>query len=321
MKRIIFIGVIIISATVLLSIILLTGRSPFGKNNSSFASEPKGEITKIEFSDGENEISLVKDDNNWLLNGKDETRKSGILFIERILTELSIKSPVSSELFDKEIVEKNIQPVKVKVYEKRKLIKSFLVYKTSSNKYGNIMKLRANSLPFIVYLPGFDGEIGSAFTMNELFWQPYNIFNLLPSEILSVKFDQLADTSDSFMISYKDHKYALSGGKGNLSGWDSARVYRYLSYFTYIPFESWALDVSTDDENLLDISNPLYRISVINFEGKETILTLWEKTDKSTAGADSDRLYGKTSGSNNFIVIRYFDIDPLIKKRSYFFPQ
>ena len=36
---------------------------------------------------------------------------------------------------------------------------------------------------------------------------------------------------------------------------------------------------------------------------------------------DSDRLLGKTDESNELFIMRYFDIDPLIKKRSYFFPQ
>ena len=101
---------------------------------------------------------------------------------------MKIKSPVSAELFKSEITEKGIEPVRVKVYENRKLIKSFLVYKTSSNSYGNIMKIRERSKPFIVYVPGYDGDIGSAFTLNELFWQPYTVFNLLPSEIRIGKF-------------------------------------------------------------------------------------------------------------------------------------
>ena len=53
-----------------------------------------------------------------MLNGKDETRKSGILFILRILKEIKIKSPVSEELFKSEISGKGMKPVRVKVYRK-----------------------------------------------------------------------------------------------------------------------------------------------------------------------------------------------------------
>ena len=70
-------------------------------------------------------LSLEKEGENWLINGKIEARKSGILFILRILQEIKIKSPVSAELFENEITGKGIVPVKVKVYEKRKLSEDF----------------------------------------------------------------------------------------------------------------------------------------------------------------------------------------------------
>ena len=132
------------------------------------------------------------------------------MFLLRILKEIKIKSPVSAGLFQSEITSKNISPVKVKVYENRKLLKTFLVYKTQSNAYGNFMKLKESSKPFIVYVPGYDGDIGSAFILNELYWQPYIVFNLLPSEIASVNFENFSDTSSSFTIANKNQHYFLS---------------------------------------------------------------------------------------------------------------
>ena len=38
-------------------------------------------------------------------------------------------------------------------------------------------------------------------------------------------------------------------------------------------------------------------------------------------GKDSDRLLGKTNERDELFIMRYFDIDPMIKKRSYFFPE
>jgi hypothetical protein len=266
---------------------------------------------------------LEKKGETWVINGKIEARKSGILFILRILREIRIKSPVSAELFESEIIIKGIEPVKVKVYEKRKLIKSFLVYKTSSNSYGNIMKIRERSKPFIICVPGYDGDIGSAFTLNELFWQPYTVFNLLPSEIASVNFENFSDTSSSFLITRRSHNFVLSAMNRELKGWDSTLVTRYLSYFAWIPFEKWALEMRAEERKKAESRHPVYRITVTTSTGKKTILTLWDKT-KGVEGSvtkDSDRLMGRTQNSDEFFVMRYFDIDPLLKKRSYFFPE
>lgn len=321
MRKIIIHGILLLIIAGLLSLILFKGRSPFGKSNSSFASEPQKEITRVEFSEGEKKLFLEKEGEGWLLNGKSETRKSGILFIQRVLQEIKIKSPVSAELFENEIAAKSISAVKVRVYEKRKLLKSFLVYKTSSNIYGNIMKMRGSSKPFIVYVPGFEGDIGSVFTFNELYWQPYNVFNLLPSEIASVTFENISDTSASFSIINKNQQYFLSDLNKNLTGWDSSLVSRYISYFTWIPFESWAFGLGEEEKKKVESQRPLYRVSVTTTNGSKKVLTLWERITDKNDTKDSDRLFGKTESGDVLFIMRYFDIDPLIKKRSYFFPE
>jgi hypothetical protein len=308
-------------ALVVVLLVLLKSRSPFGKNNSSFASEPKEEITRIEFSEGDRKLTLEKRKDNWYINGKIEARKNGIMFIIRALKEIKIKSPVSFELFETEITEKGIVPVKVKVFENRKMLKSFLVYKTESNPFGNIMKIKDQSKPFIVYIPGYEGNIGSGFSVNELFWQPYNVFNLLPSEIASVDFENLSDTSSSFSIVNNKHHYTISSGNRELSGWDSTLVTRYISYFTWIPFESWAFEMGEEERKMIVARQPHYRISVKTVGGINKVLTLWERWigENNSKTKDSDRLYGKLQNNEELIVLRYFDIDPLLKKKTYFF--
>ena len=308
---------------VLLLLIIFRTRSPFGKNNSSFSSEPEKEITKIELSDNVKKLVIEEKGDNWLINGKSVARKSGVMFLLRILKEIKIKSPVSADLFEAEITSKNISGVKVKVYENRKLLNTFLVYKTQSNAYGNFAKLKETSKPFIVYVPGYEGDIGSGFILNELYWQPYLVFNLLPSEISSVNFENLSDTTSSFKITYKSQHYSLSSSKGVLTGWDSSLVARYITYFARVPFESWSFGTADAWKKSNESDQPLYRITVNTTQGRKNVLTLWAltKEKQGTKEIDSDRLLGKTDENDEFFIMRYFDIDPLIKNRSYFFPK
>jgi hypothetical protein len=323
MYKLVLRSLLIIIAFILIMFLIFRNRLPFGKDNSSFATEPDKEITRIEFSVPGKRLSLEKKGENWIINGTSEARKSGILFILRILQEIKIKSPVSADFFKSEITEKRLEPIQIKVYENRRLIKSFLVYKTSSNSYGIIMKLRERSKPFIVYVPGYDVNIGAAFTINELFWQSYTVFNLLPSEIESVNFENFSDTSFSFLITATDHHFTLSAVNRKLMGWDSTRVTRYLSYFAWIPFEKWALEMGEEEKRIVESQRPLFRFTVTTTVGTKKILTLWEKmkVENGDLSKDSDRLLGRTETSDEFFVMRYFDIDPLLKKRSYFFPE
>jgi hypothetical protein len=323
MNKLIIRGLFISIALILILLLLFRNRLPFGKGNSSFAVEPGYTITRIEFSDRDSKLVLEQKGDKWLINGRSEARKNGILFIIRILREIKIKSPVSPELFKSEIADKGIEPVKIRVFENRKLIRSLMVYKTSSNSYGNMMKIRERSKPFIVYMPGYDGDIGSAFTLSELFWQPYTVFNLLPTEIAAVSFENFSDTSSSFTITCGNQDFTLLSGSKPITGWDSSLVKRYLSYFAWIPFEKWELGMKEEEKQVIESRSPSYRITVNTSDGRKMILSLWERMteDGGQAKKDSDRLLGKTQSGNEFFVMRYFDIDPLLKKRSYFFPE
>jgi hypothetical protein len=321
-KLIIRIGFFTIAVVIIL-LIILKNRSPFGKNNSSFISEPERQITRIDFLEGSKKLYLEKDKDRWLINGKNEARRSGVQFILKILQEIKIKSPVSSELYKSEITDKAIEPVRVKVFENRKLLKSFLVYKTQSNIYGNIMKVKNTSKPFIVSVPGYEGNIGSGFTLNELFWQTYTLFNLMPSEITSVRLENMPDSSSSFSIVNNHHNFILSDLTKDLTGWDSTMVTRYLSYFARVPFESWALELSEDQKKYIEAQRPLYKLTVNTIEGLKTELILWEKMkdENGVKTVDTDRLFGKTQERDEIFIIRYFDIDPLLKRRTYFYPH
>lgn len=303
-------------------LIMLSGRSPFGRKNSSFAIKPGSEITKIELIEGDRRMTLEKKKDEWRLNGTEEAKKNRVMFILEVLRDIRIKSPVSQEFFENEITRKGISPVRVRVFQGRRMIKSFLVYRTSSNPYGNIMKIRENSKPFIMNLPGSGSEIGSIFTANELMWKPYYLFSVPMPEILSVTFNNLRDSASSFMIRKDNSHLYLSDVTGELNGWDSLRVTRYLSYFFNIPFEDWASELTRNERDSICSETPLYVIKVTAVGGKNKEITLWErvKTENGVRKPDSDRLWAKSNESEEFMILKYFDVDPLLKKKSYFFP-
>lgn len=319
MKNKVYTYAILIIAAVLLGILLVSrNRSPFGKKNTSFASYPEREITGVEFVQDEKRLTLEKAEDEWLVNGSVPARNSSINFILRILTEMKIKSPVSDRITDSII--SSVEPVRVRVYEEGNRINSFMVYKTRTNPYGNIMKMSGKAKPFIVYVPGHDNDIGSAFTLNELYWQPYTIFNLLPSEIKRVDFENGNDPSGSFSVVRKQDEFSLFAGEKELSGWDSALVKRYLSYYTFIPFETWAFALDKQEKQRIITEKPAYTIIVTTVKGDVISLNLWERKNEDGTN-DSDRLYGKTGASDEIFIVRYFDVDPVLKRNDYFFGE
>ena len=312
---------LIIIAICIAIFLVFRNKVPFGKSNTSFAVKPDARITRIELIQGNRKIRIEEVGDKWLVNRKDEARKSAVVFILKTLREMKIKSPVSSESFENEIVKNGIDPVRVNVFSRYRLIRGFYVYKTGSNIYGNIMKIKAFSKPYIVYLPGYEDNIGDNFVADELFWKPFQVFHLLPSEIESVTNEIFSDVNSSFGIESKLKSFQLTDLKTTVTGWDTAKVKRYLTYFTAIAFESWAAGLTESEINSIISSNPLYRISVKKADEKEIVLTVWEKwkTENGIRTPDTDRVWARTNQQNELFIIKYLDLDPVLKKRSYFY--
>ncbi len=321
-KKIVWLAAMVIFAGLLLLLLLHGRQSSFGKRDTGFAVAAGSEITRIEMAQGDERVVLNNDGTGWFVNNGGETRKSAVNFLLQTLREIAIKSPVSDEHFDKEVVEKGIVPVRVKVWSRNRMINSFLVYKTDSNIYGNIMRRTARTKPFIVSIPGFEGAIGSNFNMNELFWMPFNVFSYIPGDIASVKVDYQANPEESFTV----YNSSLMGSdtleKSVNDGFDNTKIKRYLSYFTWVPFESWAFDLEEAVADSITATAPMAKIIVSLSGGDSGILTIWEKTltVDGELVTDTDRAWGRRDDGKLFLV-RYFDIDPLLRRKSYFLAE
>lgn len=312
----------IIYATLLLAlavILLFIGKQqPFGKRNSSFAIKDGAEISLIEFSRGKEKLSLEKNnDGSWVVNGNYEARVNGITFIKGVLAGLEIKSTVSEEIFTKEIIAKNIEPVKVRVFSGNKTIGGFLVYKTQSNIYGNIMKTTPKSKPFIVNVPGYDFDIGSAFTLNENYWRPYTLFSSLPAEIAKIELINGADSLASYTIvnNFRENSVSIEPTFGSKP--DTSLIKRYLTYFSMVPFESWALNIPAEQIVEITEGRYIFKLTISKSNGTTTTVTFWPMD--MDGKLDTDRLWARIDNNDNLVTVKYFDIDPVIKKRSFFF--
>ncbi|MBM3420311.1 MAG: hypothetical protein FJY11_04160 [Bacteroidetes bacterium] len=70
-------------------------------------------------------------------------------------------------------------------------------------------------------------------------------------------------------------------------------------------------------------SRPFAIITLELADGKSKTLRLWNKTiiSDSVTVQDTDRAWGNLNDAGNLFVVRYYDIDPILRKMSYFFQQ
>lgn len=300
--------------------LILRDSNPFGKENSKFCVDWSDQIQKITISEGSQVLTLTKSEQGWLVNNNKKARESAISFIIKTLSSLEIKSPITETKFQDLFAGEDMEPKLVRVEGKGRKLMSFLIYKSNTLGEHAIFKRKAGSLPFYLSIPAYDTDPGSHFVCDELFWLPYNIFNLHPDKLKSVSLNYSDPDMDDILIEFDAKEPRIKFNGVEAVSVDSEKLKRYISYFTYIPFENWAFALHSDvKEKVLD-SEPVMIFSIKMNDGSSKNVKLWLRLIEGASGVipDTDRLYGEMDNGGELFIVRYFDIDPLIKRSEYF---
>ncbi len=317
MKRVA--GVIVIIIIVIM--LFFIGRHvPFGAGNSVFYVENTQRINSIIISDENRSVSLNREPDGWYVNGEYGARPQAIEFIIKTIGDIRIKSPVSDKTYEDLMGSENTREIKVQIFDNRKMIQSFYIYMNTGDEYPGIMQKRKKTKPFIVHIPGYETDPCSHFVTDSRFWMPFMVFELRPDQIseIHLKYSDTPDSSISIIQNGKEITF-LSDYYNN-EAIDTIATGRYLSYFTYVPFENWASDMSTGKKDSITASNPYFNLEVITDNSDTIKLLTWTRTIMSgnRIVVDTDRLWGTLNEGEDLFIIKYYDLDPLIKQPSYF---
>jgi len=320
MKRLAGIILIIIIAIVL---IIIGKHTPFGADNSVFYVENTEKINRIVIRSQNESVSLAHEPDGWYVNDEHTAKPQAVGFLLKILKDIRIKSPVSDETYSDLLKDGNTKEIEVQVFEDSKIIQSFFIFINNGIEYPGIMQKRKRTKPFIVHIPGYETDPCSHFVSDYRFWIPYMVFELNPASIseIHLHYPDMPDSSFS-VINNGDEITFLSSHNKN-SGIDTFAAGRYLSYFTYVPFEKWAYDISLHEKDSIAKGNPYFSLEVVTDDPDTITLLTWRRmiTEGDRKVEDTDRLWGSLNGGKDLFVIKYYDLDPLIKQPSYFIIQ
>jgi|WetSurMetagenome_2_1015567.scaffolds.fasta_scaffold00096_2 hypothetical protein len=312
MKRVAVISLALIVVAVIAAVLILHNNTSSGYDLKI----PEGtQVSKIILESREHRIVLDQKRDSWCLNGHENARKTAIDLITTELEEMEPKSPVSENIVSSLKSKMSGNEVSVKVFSKGRKIRCFTVSHYNDHDYPSLFRKKHGSQSVLFYLPGYDIDPGSVFIADERYWRPFTIFKIRPSEIRQVTVDYPAEPARSFCIINKSGRVGLK----DMMSFDTIAVRRYLSYFLNVPFESINTSLDAGEERAIKESVPYVNISVTTTDGDVKVLKGWKKINVNgeNGETDTDRLWGQLNNGNMF-VMRYFDVDPLLKKRSYF---
>ena len=309
-------------------------KSTIRKELSDFAVSDTASINKIFMADKQGkQILLERKGTGWIVNGKFEARQDLINMLLYTMKSMQVLSPVGKNLYNNTMKLLASSAVKVEIYSNQELIKTYYVGHPTMDNLGTFMYLEGSSVPFIMFIPGFNGYLTTRFDIMEQDWRSKNIFSLNPRMITEAKVIDPNSADSSFTLSLKDSTYSIQTNNGKtLSRLDFGKLHNFLIGFGNTNYEMIFEKIpSTFKDSLLN-AGPFKIIEVRSFTGELKQVSLYRKSftgvsmnpnddDDVTYPYDPDRFYLSVAGDKEWYICQYLNWSKLLKTPSYFIPS
>ncbi|MFH0999733.1 MAG: DUF4340 domain-containing protein [Bacteroidota bacterium] len=327
-KLFIILGVLVIIAFL---ITLIQTKGTIKRELKDFAIDDTSVVNKIFMANKENQfVTLEKIEGEWIVNQKYKAQKEKVNLLLETMQRVKISSPVANSALETIIKSLATRSVKVEIYQKDKLAKTYYVGDATPDNLGTFMLLEGSSRPFITYIPGFRGFLTQRFFLSEIEWRDRTIFNYRFNEIHSVSVEKPSKPEQSFRaINNGDNSFSLESLSDNkpVENFDTMKVKMYIGYFKKVAFDSFVTKMDPVKKDSILQSQPDYIITVEKADQTSKKLTTYIKPGinllDGTGGTfeyDVDYQYAfMDADTSTILLIQYFVFDPIFKEKKDFF--
>lgn len=294
-----------------------------------FAFADTASIDKLFLADKDGrQVTIVKNpDYTWTVNGKFLARKDAIDVLLQTIKAVEVRSPVGKNLYNNTMKLMATKSVKLEIYAKGELVKTYYVGHPTMDNLGTFMYLEGSSTPFITHIPGFNGFLSTRYFASEAEWRDKSIYRFEPRRIVEVTIDEKFRPQRSFRVFREaDSTYHASfylTGKV-IEPLNINAVKKFLTAFQATYFERLDHDIPAFRRDSVIKAGPFAVIMVKTDQGKSVQLTCYRKPVSSqsrlqldlegkTLPFDYDRFYGISSEDTSMMVCQYFHFDRIFK--------
>lgn len=306
--------------------LILTRRSgTYARSAVEFAVTDTNLIRSVEITDRRGKLMLIKHDFTWLVNGSTPVRKDRMKGMLVLLSRLEVISPVSRSRSEEVARHLQNEGKHVVITLDRGEAKEYFVSYDTTETNATYMMLKDADTPFRMEVRGFKRrDLEALYATDERYWRDNLLLNYLPVQIQYVSLQNRRAPASTFHLARKTGEgFEMSTGMvpGDWFEPDPARLQQYLGYFYGIRFQAYA-DFSEDIPMEYEYrKEPDYVLEVGNSAGQRTSLSLFPVFEVDAEGnkkMDLNVLYARIDDDDEMVVLKYLEIDPLLKDPGYF---
>jgi hypothetical protein len=313
-------------------VLIMTNRKSTIKDAlKDFAVKDTATITKIFMADKTpSQVTLTKQAaGQWTVNGKFAARNDAINTLLETIDLIDVRAPVAKSAYNTVVKNLSSSGMKVEIYSKDKLLKTYYVGGPTQDNLGTFMMLENSSTPFVLYIPGFNGYLSTRYFTEEGLWRDRTIFNYYPDEIANIYVEYpTREKKNSYMIDAKTFT-ATSGDPKEKPIVDTVKVSTIVGLFKHINFEGFADGVPLKIKDSILATNPLAIITVTDKKGNKDMikayLKMLNRKDSSIVDDlgnpmkyDIDRMFALINNGRDFVVIQHYIFDAIMVSFDYF---
>lgn len=294
-----------------------------------FAYADTAAVNKVFLADKEGRKSLLtrNADNTWTVNGKFMARPDAIENLLYTIKALEVRSPVGKNLYNNTMKLLAAKSVKVEIYAKDVLVKTYYVGHPTMDNLGTFMYMEGSTVPFIMHIPGFNGFLSTRYFASEAEWRDKSFVRLQPQRITEVALQDNYRPAKTFsIVRQPDSTYSLFEGAPLQSQQpvDGGKIRQYLAGLRMISFERLDHDVPKFRRDSVLSAGPFAVLTIKTDDGKERVLNCYRKPAGIGPGMqidnfgkklpfDYDRFYGLFDKDTSLMICQYFHFDKVFK--------
>ncbi|OWY23733.1 DUF4340 domain-containing protein [Sphingobacteriales bacterium UPWRP_1] len=189
-----------------LAFYLLAGRNwgTVNRSETGFAFEDTAAISKIIITDNEKRtLSLTrKDAATWLVNNGFKARPDAMNTLLGTIKQVRMDKPISNAAYANvaEMFKNPLKTVQIYTDNANQPAHEYYIGGITSDKKGTYMQVKGSSKPYVVVLPGLEGNLVSRYFTIAQEWRDRLMFNLHYAQIAAVKVEYPGHPENSFLL-------------------------------------------------------------------------------------------------------------------------
>lgn len=293
---------------------------------TDFAVEDTAGVNMLVMSNtADQSITIERKGEKWIEKDGMEIDQKMVHNILKTIKRIQVKSPVPENSHETVINQIIGNHVKMKIFLNGKEFKTYYVGHPTSDHYGTYMILETpeegrSPEPFITYLPGHDGHLGTRFIADPDAWRFSGIFNLDPLKIQEVSVTNNQNPQESFVIqSMGENQFKLLNEfDKSIFQFDTVLVRDYLTRYRKVHYDFVENNLTEAMEDSILSSQPFRTIDVVLKDGTSKLVECFRRPprkqendmDGNPITYDRDLFIGRIN-KKDLVVCQYYVFDKL----------